>query len=90
MGPLPLEPAIAPLEELCRRSREARRETCGVLEEKAEAGGFNWWEKGPCCRCCGGGSWWWWGVSTSSEFGWLVGAKVVMALARSGTAVQRP
>jgi hypothetical protein len=90
MGPLPFGPAIAPLEPWCRRSREVRREICGLLEVKEEAGGSNWWEKGPCCRCCGGGAWCWWGVSASSEFGWLVGAKVVMALARSpsGTAVR--
>lgn len=32
MGPLPLGPAIAPLESWCRRSREARLEICGVLD----------------------------------------------------------
>lgn len=88
-GPLPFAPAMAPLEAWCRRSREVRREICGVLEAKAEAGGFSWWEKGPCGRCCGGGRSRWWGASARSEFGWLVGEKVVMALARCGTAVRR-
>jgi hypothetical protein len=91
MGPLPFGPAIAPLEPWCRRSREVRREICGLLEAKDEAGGFNWWEKGPCCECCGGGAWWWWwwGASSgSSEFGWLAGAKVVMALACFGAAIR--
>jgi hypothetical protein len=62
MGPLPFGPAIAPLEAWWRRSREARRETCGeLLEVKEEAGGFSWWAKAPCDRCCGGGGcWWWW------------------------------
>jgi hypothetical protein len=88
MGPLPLGPAIAPLEGWCRRSREARRETWGALGVK-EGGGLSWWAKAPCGRCCGGGCcWWWWGASGRSEFGWLVGAKVVMALARAGTTVQ--
>lgn len=90
MGPLPFGPAIAPFEPWCRRSREARREICGLLGVEDAAGGFSWWEKAPCWRCCGGGAaWCWWGVSVNSEFGWLVGAKVVMALARFGTAVQR-
>lgn len=84
MGPLPLAPAIAPLEAWCRRSREALRETWERLEEeeKVEAGVCNWWAKGACCRWCGGGRLWlWWGcVSARSEFGGLVGARVVMAL----------
>jgi hypothetical protein len=73
MGPLPLGPAIAPLDGWCRRSRELRRETRGLLEVRGEASG--------------GGAWW--GVLlATSEFGWLVGAKVVvMSLARFGTAV---
>jgi hypothetical protein len=81
MGPLPFGPAIAPLDAWCRRSREARRETWGALGVK-EGGGLSWWAKAPCGRCGGGGCWWWWGASGRSEFGWLVGANVVMASAR--------
>lgn len=58
MGPLPLGPAIAPLELWCRRSREVRREICGGFEVKAEAGGFSWCAKGPCWSCGGGGGCW--------------------------------
>lgn len=54
MGPLPLGPAIVPLEGWCRRSREVRREIWGGGEVKAEAGGLSWWEKGACWRCGGG------------------------------------
>lgn len=88
MGPLPLGPAIVPLEGWCRKSREVRREIWGGGEVKAEAGGFSWCAKGACWRW---GWWWlWWGVSgVASEAVVGEGAKVVMALARFGTAVQK-
>lgn len=46
MGPLPFVPAMAPLEAWWRRSREVRREICGVFEVKAALGAFSWCEKG--------------------------------------------
>lgn len=42
MGPWPFAPAIAPLDNWWRRSREARRAIWGGLGEKGAVGGLSW------------------------------------------------
>ncbi len=73
--PLPLELAMAALEDGCRRARAGRCAFCGGLEAYAAAGGFNWWAKGPLWRCDGGGNSWWGCSSAGSGF---VGANAVV------------